>query len=65
MFVKAFLSRHSGRKFVAFLWTSSLLALGLYVAPQDYATYANVLGLVFSVFLGGQAAVDWKNGKTP
>ncbi len=56
------------KRFAAFLVCSGLLYAGLFAAdPAAFATYAQMIAGVFSVYLGGQSATDWqkaKNGNT-
>jgi len=61
------MNRYQGRRFAGFCITAGLLMAGLYFSPEHYGQFANVLGLVYSVYLGGQSVTDWKtaaNGQT-
>ena len=59
------MGRYSGKRFGGFLVVSGLLTAGFFWGePLAFASFATTLGLLYTVYVGGQSATDWKNMTT-
>ena len=54
-----------GKRFAGMILSSGLVGVGFFIgAPENFATFATTIGLLYTVYVGGQSATDWKAGTT-
>lgn len=52
-----------GKRFAAFLLCVGAVTVGFFAGPVEaFSTFATTIGLLYTVYLGGQSATDWKTG---
>lgn len=55
------IQKYQGRRFVALIFGSMLLTVGMFHGnPENFGTFAQALGVMVLAYMGGQSATDWK-----
>lgn len=58
------MTRYQGRRFAAFLTTLLLVGAGFFAGPpENFGTFAQVIGALFFTYVTGQSATDWKKAQ--
>jgi len=48
------------KRFIAFLVCAVMLFAGLFVAGDNFGGFSQMLVALYTLYLGGQTATDWK-----
>lgn len=55
--------RYAGKRFVGMVLVVGALTAGFFFGPAEaFPSFATSIGLLYTVYVGGQTTTDWKNG---
>jgi hypothetical protein len=56
------MTRYIGKRFGGLILVGAALTAGFFAGPiEAFPSFATTLGLLYTVYVGGQSATDWKN----